>query len=210
MQQFAFSLQLVDDETLSNRLLEALAPVQPENVPEPEPVNVKREEDEETEPIQEPTEPTEPKEPKTPEEPKETMQPNHVKEEGDEWDGKEWWEWEDEKDWYWEGVEEEVQQEEAPAEADEIEWVRWPPTALKPIEPKKMPPTNLPPPPPPPPPAESGHRHGVKAPWAWDSHDRAVRVDKYGGTLYKSGWYKTRQGDWWPILWYCFSQLLNN
>ena len=211
MQQFAFSLQLLDDETLSNQLLCALA-AEPELVPEPttHAVTSPKTPEMSVPADKEPMEPnaTEPVEPKEPETPKEfpPVKIEVKEEEQDEWEATKWWEGQDDEDWYWEGVEEEE------PNADEIEWVSWPPAPPppKPVQPKKMPgppgppgPPAWPPPPPPPPagpPPDGGRPRGVKAPWAWDTRDKPIRTDKYGGTVYKSGWYQTRSGDWWPLL----------
>ena len=189
MQQFTFTLQLLDDETLSNQLLVALAP---ETTPEPE---AKEPETKEptvpTEPCTEPTEPTETKD----EEATGSDVKVEVKEEEDdtEWDDTKWWESKPDDgadDWYWEGVEEEVQEEEEAT--DDIEWMTWPPAPVppKPIQPKKMPrepkEPRVPPPPMPREPDGSwwGKPKGVKAPWATKGdRDRAIRTDKYGGTI---------------------------
>ena len=158
------------------------------------------------EPVEEPEEVTEVPEREMTKVPEPVDVKEEVKEE--EMEATAWWEPQDGEDWYWEGVEEEVQEEEEPA--DDVEWVTWPPKPPKPIMPKAMPTSSpkCPPPPPPPPPADDTPAAGrrdktwvkdVKAPWAWGG-DRVVRTDKYGGKIFKSGWYQARSGDWWPIL----------
>eukprot|EP00435_Cladocopium_sp_Y103_P037032 s1205_g9.t1 len=143
-------------------------------------------------------------------------------------DDTEWWDWEMYEEGV-EEEEVEVEQE-VDLELEWVDWKpAQPPQPKKmpvspaaapqrPPEPPAPPPGRLPdpsppswgpqppatPPPwtpaPPPPPAVISPQMGTKAPWAWDRHDKILRTDRYGGVVYKSGWYKDSYGQWWPPL----------
>ena len=143
-----------------------------------------------------------------------------VKEEED-WEDDSWWCWDD---YYDEDVEEEHAVEDEKV-CDEVEFLLWKPPPQP--APKKMPqqparppvpapaPVWQPPPPPPPvlpPPVQPPEPQAQgnwdscpqgqgKAPWAYNpKYDRVIRYDKYGGVIYKSGWYQDSTKKWWKIL----------